>query len=146
MNRKESSRKPKKTISWEERNHLMLATLEETVVRIKTRRICCRIPWGFPDKCGATFRQTPGDSEANAAAFQLLPVAIGVTDGSMTCRSNSGSRLCGFFEVAGHVGRSRHFSVFSFSSSSSFSVEEIFFSFFLFFFIYYIGVFLCRLF
>ena len=56
-------------------------------------------------------------------------MAIGVTDVGMTCRSNSGSRLCSFFEVAGRVGRSRHFSVFSFSSSSSFSVEEIFFSF-----------------
>ena len=65
MNRKESSRKPKKTISWEERNHLMLATLEETVVRIKTRRICCRIPWGFPDKCGATFRKAPGELNTN---------------------------------------------------------------------------------
>ena len=69
MNRKESSRKPKKTISWEERNHLMLATLEETVVRIKTRRICCRIPWGFPDKCGATFRKAPGELNTNPRGF-----------------------------------------------------------------------------
>lgn len=31
--------------------------------------LCVRFPWGFPDKCEATFQQTPGDTVANAAAF-----------------------------------------------------------------------------
>ena len=31
--------------------------------------VCVQFPWGFPDKCGATFQQTPEDSDANAAAF-----------------------------------------------------------------------------
>ena len=31
--------------------------------------VCVRFPWGFPDKCGATFRKTPGDAAANAAGF-----------------------------------------------------------------------------
>ena len=31
--------------------------------------LCVQFPWGFPDKCGATFWQTPGNTVANAAAF-----------------------------------------------------------------------------
>ena len=42
-----------------------LATLEEAVVRIKTRRICCRIPWGFPELCPAFIRKTPEESNTN---------------------------------------------------------------------------------
>ena len=31
--------------------------------------LCVQFPWGFPDKCGATFRQTPGDVAANPRAL-----------------------------------------------------------------------------
>lgn len=41
--------------------------------------VCIRFPWGFPNKCGAMFWQTPGDSAANAAAF--YPYC-----GSQSCR------------------------------------------------------------
>ncbi|WP_300901163.1 hypothetical protein [uncultured Bacteroides sp.] len=39
-------------------------------VRIKSRRICRRIPWGLPERCPAFVRKTPRESDTKPRAIR----------------------------------------------------------------------------
>ncbi len=41
-----------------------------TGIRIKNHRICVRFPWGLPDRCGAMFRKSPGQSDTNPTGIE----------------------------------------------------------------------------
>ncbi len=41
-----------------------------TGIQIKNHRICVRFPWGLPDRCGAMFRKSPGQSNKNPTGIE----------------------------------------------------------------------------
>ena len=49
-------------------------TWKNAVVRIKSRRICCRIPWGLSECCPAFVRKTPGESDTKSGAIRQLNI------------------------------------------------------------------------
>ena len=42
----------------------------EPELRVKSRRICVRIPWALPERCPASARPPPGESDKNPTGIR----------------------------------------------------------------------------
>ena len=75
--------------------------MQGTVVRVKSRRICYRFPWGFPDKCGAMFQQTPGESDTKPGEIRQFIVNLAVY--SQNEKTHENWRKLTYRDISWHI-------------------------------------------